>query len=67
MRFIHKLSIDVWFIMIGQYLTEIQLFENLESKKKQNLIWEITFKVVQMKFKWMYSALSTLNTTIGMP
>ncbi len=29
---INKLSIDVWFVMIGQYLTEIQLFENLESE-----------------------------------
>ncbi len=29
--------------MIGQYLAEIQLFENLESEK-------IAFKVVQMKF-----------------
>ncbi len=27
-----KLSIDVWFVMIGQYLAEIQLFENLESE-----------------------------------
>ncbi len=26
---INKLSIDVWFVMIGQYLAEIQLFENL--------------------------------------
>ncbi len=34
---INKLSIDVWFVMIGQYLAEIQLFENLESEgeKKQ--------------------------------
>ncbi len=29
---INKLSIDVWFVMIGQYLSEIQLFENLESE-----------------------------------
>ncbi len=29
---IWKPSIDVWFVMIGQYLAEIQLFENLESK-----------------------------------
>ncbi len=29
---INKLSIDVWFVMIGQYLAEIQLFENLESE-----------------------------------
>ncbi len=26
------LSIDVWFVMIGQYLVEIQLFEYLESE-----------------------------------
>ncbi len=26
------LSIDVWFVRIGQYLAEIQLFENLESE-----------------------------------
>ncbi len=38
---IHKLSIDVWFVMIGQYLVEIQLFENLESKSaKQSKYWE---------------------------
>ncbi len=29
---INKLSIDVWFVMIGQYLAEIKLFENLESE-----------------------------------
>ncbi len=29
---INKLSIDVWFVRIGQYLAEIQLFENLESE-----------------------------------
>ncbi len=44
---INKLSIDVWFVMIGQYLAEIQLFENLESegaKKSKN--WEkIAFNV----------------------
>ncbi len=28
---IYVLSIDVWFVRIGQYLSEIQLFENLES------------------------------------
>ncbi len=37
--------------MIGQYLSEIKLFENLESEGAKNLnIEEITFKVVQMKF-----------------
>ncbi len=37
---IYKLSIDVWFVRIGQYLAEIKLFENLESevaKKKKNI------------------------------
>ncbi len=29
---INKLHINVWFVMIGQYLAEIQLFENLESE-----------------------------------
>ncbi len=27
---INKLPIDVWFVMIRQYLADIQLFENLE-------------------------------------
>ncbi len=44
---INKLSIDVWFVKIGQYLAEIQLFENLESEDAKNLnIEKITFKVV---------------------
>ncbi len=29
---INKLSIIVWFVRIGQYLVEMQLFENLESE-----------------------------------
>ncbi len=38
---INKLSIDVWFAMIGQYLAEIQLFENLESEgAKKSTYWE---------------------------
>ncbi len=47
----NKLSIDVWFVRIGKYLAETQLFENLESEgaKSQN-IEKIAFKVVQMKF-----------------
>ncbi len=55
-KLINKLSIAVWFVMIGQYLAEIQLFENLESegaKRNQN-IEKITFKVVQMKFLAMH-------------
>ncbi len=53
---INKLSIDVWFIRIGQYLAEIQLFEYLESEgAKKNLnIEKISFKVVQMKFLAMH-------------
>ncbi len=36
--------------MIGQYLADIQLFENLESEgEKKTNIEKITFKVVQMK------------------
>ncbi len=53
----NKLSIDVWFVNIGQYLTEIQLFENLESEgayKKNLHIEKIAFKVVKMKFLAMH-------------
>ncbi len=39
--------------MIGQYLAEIQLFENLESEGKKIKI-EIAFKVVQIKFLAMH-------------
>ncbi len=39
------------FVMIGQYLAEIQLFEHLESGGAKNLnIKNIAFKVVQLKF-----------------
>ncbi len=37
---INNISIDVWFVMIGQYLAEIQLYENLEKKSKY---WENPF------------------------
>ncbi len=48
-RWINKLSIDIWYVMIGQYLSEIQLLWiwNLNIEK-------ITFKVVQMKFLAMH-------------
>ncbi len=51
----NNLSIDKWFVMIGQYLAEIQLFEiwNLRVQKKLN-IEKIAFKVVQMKFLAMH-------------
>uniref|UniRef100_A0A671QZA2 Ecotropic viral integration site 5 protein homolog n=1 Tax=Sinocyclocheilus anshuiensis TaxID=1608454 RepID=A0A671QZA2_9TELE len=49
MKLINKPSIDAWFVRIGQYLAEIQLFENLESEGAKNLnIEKIAFKVVQM-------------------
>ncbi len=53
---INKLCIDEWFARIGQYMAEIQLFENLESEgAKKNLnIEKITFKVVRMKFLAMH-------------
>ncbi len=38
---INNFSIDVWFVMIGQYLSEIQLFVNLESEgAKKSKYWE---------------------------
>ncbi len=39
---INKLSIDVWFVRIGKYLAEMQLFEHLESEgaKKKVKYWE---------------------------
>ncbi len=41
--------------MIGQYLAELQLFENLESEGAKKLnIEKIAFKVVQMKFLAMH-------------
>ncbi len=41
--------------MIGQYLAEIQLSENLESEGAKNKnIEKITFKFVQMKFLAMH-------------
>ncbi len=43
--FRNKLSIDIWFVMIRQYLSEKRLFENLESE-----IEKITLKTVQIKF-----------------
>uniref|UniRef100_A0A673ITG8 WASH complex subunit 5 n=1 Tax=Sinocyclocheilus rhinocerous TaxID=307959 RepID=A0A673ITG8_9TELE len=48
LRFI-QLSIDVWFVRIGQYLKSW----NLRVQKNQN-IEKITFKVVQMKFLAMH-------------
>ncbi len=41
-----KLSIDVWFVRIGQYLAEIQLFENLEPEGAKKI--EILRKMLLM-------------------
>ncbi len=49
----NKLSIDVGFVKIGQYLAEIQLFENLNLRVQKNL--NIAFKTVQMKFLAMHT------------
>ncbi len=46
---LNNLSIDVWFVMIGQYLK----IWNLRMQKNQN-IEKIIFKVVQMKFLAMH-------------
>ncbi len=63
---INKRSIDVWCVMIGQYLAEIQLFENLESEGAKNHNTEkIAFKVVQMKILAMQITNQILRFDIG--
>ncbi len=50
---INKRSIDVWFVRIGQYLAEIQLFENLESdgaKKKRKKVDTFMVRILQNIF-----------------
>ncbi len=50
-----KLSIDVRFVSIGQYLAEIQLLKNLESESaKKSKHEKIAFKFVQIKFLARY-------------
>ncbi len=63
--YINNLSIDVWFVMIGQYLAEIQLFEiwNLRMQKNLN-IQKIIFKVIQMKFLAMHITNQKLSFNI---
>ncbi len=46
--------------MIGLYLVEIQLFENLRVQKNLN-IEKITFQVVQIKFLAMHITNQTLS------
>ncbi len=47
---LNKPSVDLWFVRMGQYLTDILLFEYLESKGANIYIYieKIAFKVVQM-------------------
>ncbi len=46
----NMLSIDVWFVRIGQYLVKIQLFENWNLRmQKDQTIEKTTFKIVQIK------------------
>ncbi len=48
---INNISIDVWFVMIGQYLADVQLIGHLESEgAKKSKYWENHFKFVQIKF-----------------
>ncbi len=43
----YKLSIEVWFVRIGQYLAEIQLYKNLQSEgaEKNLSFWSILFAI----------------------
>ncbi len=43
-------SIDVWFVMIGQNLAEVQLFVNLESEGAKKI--EILRKLPLKLYKW---------------
>ncbi len=58
---INNLFIDAWFVRIGQYLAEIQLFENLQSEGAKKFFFlnilnieKIPYKVVQIKFLAMH-------------
>ncbi len=50
----NKLSIDVWFAMIGQYLAEIQLFENLESEGAKKSMLCYVYYQSKIKFWYIY-------------
>ncbi len=47
------IPIGLWYIRIGQYLAEMQLFENLESESAKKIA-KIAFKFVQLKFLAMH-------------
>ncbi len=50
---INTLSID-WFVTIGQYLAEMQLFENLESEVQKNLH-------IEKNLTWEFELLKSVN------
>ncbi len=56
----NNISIDVWFVMIGQYVK----IWNLRVQKNLN-IEKITFKVVQMKFLAMHITNQKLSFDIS--
>ncbi len=62
---INKLSIDVWFVRIWQYLADI-IFKYLESEgcKKNRNMEKITFYFVQMKFLIMHITYQKLSFDI---
>lgn len=55
---VNKLYVYVRYVRVGQYLADIELFENLElgCKKKK-----VTWKVVQIKFLSMHISNKTLS------
>ncbi len=66
---INKLSVDVWFVRIGQYLAEIQLFKIWKlrvQKKKFNIEKKIAFKVVQMNSLAMHITYQKLSFGVTM-
>ncbi len=60
---INKFFFHVWFVRIGQYLAEIQLFENEGAKNNRN-IEKIAFKSVQMKSLAMHITNQKLGCAI---
>ncbi len=47
---INNTSIDIWFVMIGEYLAEMQLFENMESEgaKKIEILIQLPLKLSKL-------------------
>ncbi len=48
---ISKLSVVLWFVQIGQYLAETQIFENLESEGAKKIFISIE-KIALKLSKW---------------